>query len=193
MKRLSVIALVLGITLVSCKDKKKIETIEPLEEVIEFQEPPADAVSSEIVLGVSNFIKDSLLAGVDAKAIPAADRQFKLYTIDLNGDGKKEIFVSLTGTYFCGSGGCTVLLLDSTYKQITKFTVMQTPIFVEPTIENGWKVLTVKSQGEWKSLVFANETYPSNPSVVAKVSYDAPSGHAEAVFDPNKTENVYEF
>jgi len=61
MRRISIVAVLLvGIAFVSCKKEKKIEAIEPLEEVIEFQEPKADAVGSDIVLGVSNFLKKSL-------------------------------------------------------------------------------------------------------------------------------------
>ncbi|MDR0228824.1 MAG: hypothetical protein LBI72_07155 [Flavobacteriaceae bacterium] len=194
MKKLSIAVIaLLAVAVVSCKEKKKEEIIEPLEEVIEFQEPKADAVSSEIVLGVSNFLTKKLLTEADLNTMSATDRQFKLYTTDLNGDGKKEIFVNLTGSYFCGSGGCTVLLLDSTYKLITKFTVMQGSIFVEPTTENDWKVLTVKSEGEWKSLVYADGTYPSNPSIVEKAKYDAPSGQAVVVFDEAQQLDVYEF
>lgn len=193
MKRLSILVVLCGgLAMTSCKKEKKTEVIEPLEEVIEFQEPKADALGSDVVLGVSNFIKNELLTEADLKAMAETDRQFKLYSIDLNNDGKKETFVSLSGSYFCGSGGCTMLLLDSNYKLITKFTVMQGSVFVEPTVENDWKVLTVKSGGEWKSLVYASGTYPSNPSVVAKASYDAPSGHAEVVFDEKQLE-VYEF
>lgn len=194
MRRVSIVAVLLvGIAFVSCKKEKKVETIEPLEEVIEFQEPKADAVGSDIVLGVSNFLKNEFLTEADLKVMTDTDRQFKLYTVDLNGDGKKETFVSLEGTYFCGSGGCTMLLLDSTYKLITKFTVMQGAIFVEPTVENDWKVLTVKSGGEWKKLVYADGTYPSNPSILEKAPYDAPSGHAEVIFDQEQKLDVYEF
>lgn len=194
MKKVSLaIVALLSIAFISCKEKKKIEEIEPLVEAIEFYEPKTEAVPSEVVLGVSNFIKNSLLTEADLKVIPSLDRQFKLYTTDLNGDGKKETFVSLVGSYFCGTGGCTMLLLDSNYKLITKFTVMQGSIFVEPRTENDWKVLTVKSEGEWKSLVYANGTYPSNPSVVERSKQDGPSGQAVVIFDEAQKLDIYEF
>lgn len=194
MKKLSIATVaLLTVAFVSCKEKKKIEEIEPLVEAIEFYEPKTEGIASEVVLGVSNYIKNSFLTEADLKVIPSLDRQFKLYATDLNGDGKNEIFVSLVGSYFCGSGGCTMLLLDSNYKLITKFTVMQGSIFVEPKTENDWKVLMVKSEGEWKSLVYADGTYPSNPSVVEKSKQDGPSGQAVVIFDEAQKLDIYEF
>lgn len=194
MRKVSIaIVALLAVAFVSCKEKKKIQEIEPVEEVIEFYEPKTETIASEVVLGVSNYIKNSFLTEADLKVIPSLDRQFKLYATDLNGDGKNEIFVSLVGSYFCGSGGCTMLLLDSNYKLITKFTVMQGSIFVEPKTENDWKVLMVKSEEEWKSLVYADGTYPSNPSVVEKSKQDSPSGHAVVIFDEAQKLDIYEF
>ena len=110
------------------------------------------------------------------------DRKFQFYEIDLNNDGKEEIFVRFMGPYFCGSGGCTFLLLDHHKKVITKFTVTRAPIYVENTKVNGWSVLLVKDSDVFKELVFKNGSYPSNPTVLEKAPYDAPSGHAEVLF-----------
>src|SRR6266581_4426971 len=52
--------------------------------------------------------------------------------VDLNGDGK-EVIVYLTGPQWCGSGGCTALILAperSSYTVVTKLTVAQRPIRV---------------------------------------------------------------
>jgi hypothetical protein len=45
-------------------------------------------------------------AAGDVKAKYAAARA------DLNGDGKDEVFVYLMGPYFCGTGGCTLLVFS---------------------------------------------------------------------------------
>ena len=111
------------------------------------------------------------------------DRKFQFYKIDLNNDGNEEIFVRLMSSYFCGSGGCTFLLLDKYAEVITKFTVTRAPIFVESTKVNGWSVLLVRDAGVLKELTFENGSYPSNPSVLPKAPYDAPSGHAQLMFD----------
>jgi hypothetical protein len=123
------------------------------------------------------FLKD------DLEFLQPNDRKFQFYKIDLNADGNEEIFVRLMGPYFCGSGGCTFLLLDKYGEIITKFTVTRAPVFVESTKVNGWSLLLVKDSGVFKELIFKDGTYPNNPSVLDKAPYDAPSGHAQVMFD----------
>jgi len=126
---------------------------------------------------IHDFIKDEL------EFIPEEQRKFQFYKIDLNGDGNEEIFVRLLSSYFCGSGGCTFLLLDKYGEIITRFTVTRAPFWVEPTKENGWSVILLKDAGVFKEVVYDNGKYPGNPSLLPKAPYDAPSGHAQLVFD----------
>lgn len=119
----------------------------------------------------------------DYEILTENDKRFQFYEADLNGDGNKEIFVRFMGPYFCGSGGCTFLLLDKYAEIITKFTVTRAPIYIEQEKRNGWSFLLVKDSGVFKELVFENGSYPNNPSVLPKAPYDAPSGHAEIMFD----------
>lgn len=131
---------------------------------------------------IRNFLTNVYLKD-DLQFLEPNDRKFQFYKIDLNDDGNEEIFVRFLSSYFCGSGGCTFLLLDKYGEVITKFTVTRAPIFVEPTKENGWALLLVKDSGVFKELKFNEGTYPSNPSVLPKAPYDAPSGHAQVMFD----------
>lgn len=119
----------------------------------------------------------------DLEFLQANDRKFQFYKTDLNNDGKEEIFLRFMGPYFCGSGGCTFLLLDKYGEIITKFTVTRAPIFVEPTKTNDWSLLLVKDGGVFKELTFKDGSYPNNPSLLDKAPYDAPSGHAQVMFD----------
>ena len=93
-------------------------------------------------------------------------------------------------SYFCGTGGCTFLLLDRYAEIITKFTVMDAPIYVSKAKTNGWRNLMIKSEGKFKKLVFDGKSYPSNPSVVAD-SKIQPNSSFEILFDdknlPSKT------
>ncbi|MFD0700909.1 hypothetical protein [Myroides pelagicus] len=186
MKKLPYLVILFGaLALVGCKQEKKEETTPS----VEVQEIKEDATEKAI----GEYITSSLLSAEELPLLTEADRQFQFYAIDLNNDGAKEFFVRLSGPYFCGTGGCTVLLLNAEYQLITKFTVMQGAIFAEPTLENTWRVLTVKSEGEWKSLVYANGTYPTNPSVLEKAPYDAPSGHAVVIFDEDENLESHKF
>lgn len=131
---------------------------------------------------IKNFLSLDYLKD-DLPLLSSNDRKFQFYSIDLNADGNMEIFVRFMSPYFCGSGGCTFLLLDAYGEVITKFTVTRAPIFVESSKVNGWSVLLVKDAGVFKELTFENGSYPSNPSVLPKAPYDAPSGHAQVMFD----------
>lgn len=126
---------------------------------------------------INDFLKD------DISFLQPNDRKFQFYKIDLNQDGNDEIFVRFMSPYFCGTGGCTFLLLDKYGEIITKFTVTRAPIFVEPSAKNGWSLLLVKDAGVFKELIFDNGSYPSNPSMLSKAPYDAPSGHAQVMFE----------
>ncbi len=102
---------------------------------------------------------------VSKKLIEEKSRKFKFFEYDLNNDQKKEIFVGLSGSYFCGSGGCTILLLDSQGKLINKFTVTETPVQIASTTTDGWKDLLLHSNGKDHLVKFNGKSYPSNPSV----------------------------
>src|SRR6266436_4416791 len=95
-------------------------------------------------------------------------------SVDLNGDGKKEVIVYLMGRWWCGSGGCPTLILEreaDSYKVVTRTTVTRPPIKVLPTISNGWRSISVWVQGGGirpgyeAELPFDGRTYPSNPSM----------------------------
>jgi hypothetical protein len=130
---------------------------------------------------LKSFLKNYV--GDEYAYLQDLDKKFQFYKKDLNDDGSDEIFVRLMGPYFCGSGGCTFLLLDNYGELITKFTVTRAPIFIEPSKVNGWSLLLVRDSGVFKELIFENGSYPSNPSLLPKAPYDAPSGHAELMFD----------
>ncbi|ATP57142.1 hypothetical protein CPT03_11995 [Pedobacter ginsengisoli] len=102
---------------------------------------------------------------VSKNLIEEKSRKFKFFEYDLNDDQKKEILVGLSGSYFCGSGGCTILLLDSQGKLINKFTVTEAPVLITPTTTSGWKDLILHSNGNDHLVKYNGKTYPSNPSV----------------------------
>jgi len=92
---------------------------------------------------------------------------------DLKDDGRLEAIVYLMDNEWCGSGGCTMLILapkDSSYEVVTKITVTRPPIRILKTKTNGWHDLSVFVAGGGivpgydAKLSFDGSTYPSNPS-----------------------------
>jgi hypothetical protein len=94
--------------------------------------------------------------------------------VDLNGDGTQEAIVYLTGQSWCGSGGCTTVILArnrSSWRVLTHMTITRPPIRVLSKASNGWRNISVWVQGGGiqpsyeAELRFDGKTYPSNPSV----------------------------
>jgi hypothetical protein len=122
---------------------------------------------------IGKYLTSSYLTEMDLSVISADQRMFQYTAIDLNGDKIDEIFVYLNSRYFCGTGGCTFLLLDKDLNLITQFTVTRTPILVSNKIENGWKKLYLRSNG-YREMVYNihNKSYPTNPSVEKEIKED---------------------
>lgn len=115
---------------------------------------------------VKTFIVAEYLSKNDLNAITENDRKFQFFQVDLNNDGQKETFVNFLTPYFCGTGGCSMVLLDKDFKAITKFTVLRTPLYISKSTENGWNMIFVKDKDGFKQLVYKNGKYPSNPSIL---------------------------
>lgn len=152
----------------------------------------ADASDDQTANNIINYLKTDYLKG-DLATMEQADRQFQLFKIDLNGDGRKEYFVRFLSPYFCGTGGCTFLLLDADFQLINKFTVTNPPIFVSKVKENGWATMMVKSEGAFRQLIYKDGKYPSNPTVLPKSDL-FPSGHDAVLFEEGFTAGkIYTF
>ena len=93
---------------------------------------------------------------------------------DLNADNVDETLVYLTSRDFCGSGGCTLLILtprEDSYRVVTRTTMVRLPIRVLDATSNGWRNLSVTVQGGGivepyeAELAFDGDSYPTNPSM----------------------------
>lgn len=180
------------ILLISCSNRSSDKTSDNRRDTIdtlshqtqkqkakEFETP---SVNDSMAVQIGEYLTNKFLSKADLNVLPVDERKFQLWQIDLNSDGRNEIFVRFITRYFCGSGGCTILLLTHDLRKITTFTVMEPPIFAEKEIKNGYKTLRVFSEGEWRELIFQKGSYPSNPSV-AKITKLLPGGSAEVLFD----------
>jgi hypothetical protein len=146
------------------------------------QDDDDDSQRPEDIMMVEKFLRHLFKNEIESDLINPMSRQFQLQSADLNGDEKNEIFVALTGPYFCGSGGCTFLLLDHTGKLNTRFTVSSYPVIVDSTSTHGWRDLLVQSQGKFHRLKFTGSRYPSNPSTAPIITFFS-SNHLLSIFD----------
>jgi hypothetical protein len=91
---------------------------------------------------------------------------------DLNGDGTQEAVVLLTGTDWCGSGGCTLLVAQhsaATWRLISKITLVHPPVIALDRKHSGWQSLSVTVAGGGivthpVTLDFRQGRYPLNPT-----------------------------
>jgi hypothetical protein len=128
------------------------------------QTSPKDAAASE---------RNSLRVFLESFDSDLKDRFFAAF-VDLNGDGKPEAIVHLTSTAWCGSGGCTTLILvrdGNSWRILTMITITRPPIRVLTTKFNGWRSIVVWVRGGGilpgyeAELRFDGKTYPTNPSI----------------------------
>jgi uncharacterized protein YecT (DUF1311 family) len=108
--------------------------------------------------------------------IAADDASKTRYTVawkDLNGDGRPEAIVYLEGGAWCGSGGCTLLVLERSGGGFTvrgRTTITRTPIGILPSTTHGWNDLVVGIGGGGVQpgqivLPFRGDRYAGNPMV----------------------------
>ncbi len=90
--------------------------------------------------------------------------------IDLNDDGKNEIFVMVTGPYTSGTGGSSALLISENGGKLhitQEFTLVNEPIIVSDKSENGYHDLIIPYFGNHKTqysvLKYTNGAYKNVP------------------------------
>ena len=82
--------------------------------------------------------------------------------IDINGDGRREVFVYMLGSIFCGSGGCNLLLFtetDSGLSLVNNFPISRTPVIVSPEKSEGWSDLIRPESGGGAPPSFVRHTF----------------------------------
>lgn len=125
-----------------------------------------DAISKQTASLVRNRLTQLLEDDLKLGIVDSLSRKFIFFEYDLNDDGKKEIFVGLTGPYFCGSGGCTQFILNDQGEVITKFTVSDYPVVISRDRTKGWNDLYILSGNEYHLVKFEGKSYPPNPSIL---------------------------
>jgi hypothetical protein len=131
-------------------------------------------LSAPQTTALESFLKDDLK---DASgSVPEPDNTFRYLaaSVSLRDGPPPQILVYIEGHYWCGSGGCPLLILSNDkggLHIITETTVTQLPIRVLRHTTNGWHDIAVLVggggiiDGYEVTLRFNGRKYPSNPTL----------------------------
>lgn len=131
------------------------------------------AKAQEVDPAITEKIKQTLAKNYGST--PANDRNFIYNAVDLNDDGKNEYLVGLTGSTFCGSAGCNMLVLNNKFGINTKMTIVQFPVYVgapgTKEVTKGYSNIYVSTKGVgYVKMAWNGSKYPTNPSLAPKIS-----------------------
>ena len=101
-------------------------------------EPQDDAARASLHASLQNYVRGR--RGADAEPT-----RYQATFVDLNGDGRREAVVLVSGRYWCGTGGCPLWVLTprgSSWSMVTQAPIVRAPIRVLRSRTNGWLHLT---------------------------------------------------
>lgn len=105
---------------------------------------------------------------------PDTTTRINAVTVKMKDSKTQETIVYIYGETWCGSGGCTMLILEptgSSFKELGWVSIVQLPIVVLPSMHNGHPDIGVGVRGGgilpgYEALLrFDGKSYPGNPSV----------------------------
>ena len=120
------------------------------------------------------------------------ETQYRIAEIDLNGDKKKDALVLLQDSYWCGTGGCSMLVFtnkNNDFKLVSSISLVRDPVIVSETKTKNWRDIIVHVSGgggESKNvaLKFNGSSYPTNPSMIKPLATNAKIQGTKVFSDP---------
>ena len=111
--------------------------------------------------------------------------------LDLNADGREELFAYLMGPLFCGTGGCTLQLftpepLSGGWRLVQTFPITRLPLIAAPGTSRGWRDLWRPEAGGGAPASLVRERFDGRryrPSE-RRPPQPTPAGTAVLVGDP---------
>jgi hypothetical protein len=91
-------------------------------------------------------LRASLLSYVSNRwGRPDGDTNYTAKFVDLNGDGRSEAVVLVSGQYWCGTGGCRLWVLTPrgrSWRMVTQAPIVRAPIRLLTSRSHGWSDLS---------------------------------------------------
>ena len=159
----------------------------------------------------------AILAGLDPATRQALAREPNQHRavvarIDLNGDGRQELFAHLMGPLFCGTGGCTLQLFMPTpataaasvqrpaavsgaapgWRLVQTFSITRLPLIVAPERSGGWRDLWRPESGGGAPSSLVRERFDGQRYRPAERRPPQPTPKGTVVFagDPGPTDGA---
>ena len=129
---------------------------EPLTEV-PFETAPDKGLEAAILDASPDYTREIVeIGGASGKA------RYIYSRVDLNGDGKDEVFVYLLGSIFCGTGGCDLLLFtdgENGHSLVNNFPISRLPVIVSPERTEGWNNIIRLESGGGAAASYVTHTF----------------------------------
>jgi putative lipoprotein len=134
--------------------------------------------------GQQSDLNQALLAYfANTKTDPKYINPHQTAQVDLNGDGHPDALVLLQNSmYFCGTGGCTMLVFKGTksgFTFVSRSSLIRGPVLVSESKTHGWRDLIVEVSGggmpsKKVALKYTGIKYPLNPSTLPPLPKNQP-------------------
>jgi uncharacterized protein len=133
------------------------------------------ALQSELRKAIASYMQSQ-------KAPTDITHKFLSDFIDLNGDGAPDALVIFYSSYWCGTGGCNMLVFqgqkDKTFRLVSKTSLIRPPLTASDRKTNRWRDLIVDVSGggiapKKVALQFDGKKYPFNPSILPSLAKSA--------------------
>jgi len=122
-----------------------------------FETTPDKAIEAAILQAAPVYTREVVDIGG-----PAGRGRYVYGRVDLNGDGRDEVFVYLLGSVFCGTGGCNLLLFTQGaggYVLVNEFAISRLPVIVSPHKTAGWHDLLRRESGGGAPASYVRHTF----------------------------------
>jgi hypothetical protein len=136
-----------------------------------FKTAPDAALEEAILLASPDYTQEIVEIG-------GQKARYVYSRVDLNDDGSDEVFVYLMGPFFCGTGGCNLLVFtgaDDGYALVNNFPISREPVMVSPERTEGWHDLIRLESGGGAEPSYVRHTFDGEKYVEReRVAADAP-------------------
>jgi uncharacterized protein len=133
---------------------------------------PAPPSRQSLNATLKTAVEKVIAAEMQTQNMKVDEQKIDADYVDLNGDSTLDAIVILSGSYWCGTGGCTMLVFTgqgSTFKLLSRSSLVRPPLTVAETKTKGFRDLILDVSGggmpaKKVALKFDSTGYPENPS-----------------------------